>query len=265
MNKIQLLIVLTILINQFGYSINPMKEYTMKPDLFKIEYEEVKIKTKDDYELNTWVMESSNEDKKGYTIVIVGSDAGNMGFSLPYASYLLKNGYDVITFDYRGFGDSSSFNYNPNNYYHEEYVEDFVTIIEWTKTKYERNKIGVLAFSMGTLISSIGYNEIKYDVLVGEGFIKSPAKTVKRVKKEKGKELNLPKSAKQDGKRINKIEIPILIFSSRTDKITTLKDSEQIASKRTNRKVVVFEGEHLRGGYTLGMPNYINEINQFIE
>lgn len=244
------------------YAINPMRDYKMKPDKFDIEYEEKKILSTDGAMLNTWIMKSTVENKKNYTFIIVGSDAGNMGFSLAYALYLLNNGYDVITFDYRGFGESSDFEYKADNLYHTEYIEDFHSVVSWVKKEIAPEKIGILAFSMGTLIATSEFEKSKYDLLVAEAFIKSPKKIVQRIKKTKGKKINLPKSTKSHRANLNKINIPILLFCSTEDKITTLKDSRKVASKMPNRKLIKFDGEHLRGAYTLGMDNYINEINQ---
>jgi len=245
-----------------SFAINPMKEYKMKPNVFEIKYEEKKIPTLDGALLNTWIMNTAEkENTKDCTIIITGSDAGNMGYSLAYAANLLAHGYDVITYDYRGFGESSDFDFNANNVYHSEYIQDFNTIINWTSKNKRTEKIAVLSFSMGTLIATAGYQDSKYDLLIAEGFIQSPCTNRKRIKKLKGKKLSLPKGHKKHGKAINNLNIPILVFSSKNDPITTLEDSKKIVSKKKNRKLVEFDGEHLRGAFTMGMDNYIKEIN----
>lgn len=250
---------------QIGYSINPIKEYKMTPEQFNIAFEEMKVKTSDGAELNVWIMKSSIEEKRNYTFVIAGSDAGNMGFSIPFAFHLLNNGYDVVTFDYRGFGGSSDFNFNPNNLYHDEYINDFTTVINWTRNKLKPENIGVLAFSMGTLISTVGYRNAKYEILVGEGFLKCPTNVAKRIEKIKGKKIIIPKSRKSICKRTKEIEIPLLLFASKNDKITILKDSQEVGEQKQNRELIPFDGDHLKGAFTLGLNNYIIEINKMIE
>jgi alpha-beta hydrolase superfamily lysophospholipase len=264
MNKYSFLFLCLVFIYGTAWAINPMKEYKMKPDKFGIEYEELEINTTDGHQLNTWIMNSPVDTKRNHTIIIVGSDSGNMGFSLPYASYLLRAGYDVITFDYRGFGGSSAFDFNPNNLYHSEYVHDFTCIMDWVNTNYKQQKIGVLAFSMGTLIATIGYSKSHYDFFIGEGFVLSPEKIVQRVKQLKGKNLVLPESADSDAKKINTLDIPMILFASSADQTTTLEDSLTIARQANNRKVVEFDGEHLRGAATLGLEEYVKNITEFI-
>jgi len=263
--KLSIVIILVVFVSRLGFSIDPLREYKMRPERFKIEYQELKLKTADQYELNTWVMEPIGEHDKNITIVIVGSDSGNMGYSVVYAYYLLREGYRVVTFDYRGFGDSTDFNYNPNNVYHSEYITDFETVMNWCNDKLESERIGVLAFSMGTLISAIGYNNSRYDFFIGEGFVRSPELIKDRIKEQKGKELNLPLTADDDEIKVGNLNIPMLHFASTLDKVTTLKDCLEFCESRTKAKIIEYEGEHLRGASTMGLEKYIQEIKSFID
>lgn len=241
-------------------AIDPLREYKLTPEDFKLAYREVKIDTPDGYRLHTWVIQPEADKHKDCTFVIAGSDAGNMGFSLAYAFHLVRLGFTVVTFDYRGFGHSSDFEYNPNNYYHSEYVTDFVAVMDWVKAEGLTAKTGVLAFSMGTLIASAGYERSPYDFLVGEAFIRSPQKNVRRIKQIKNKQLILPTTAKADGRALRRVTIPILLFASTIDEITTLKDSRHIAESHPNRRVITYEGEHLKGVMALGWERYIKEV-----
>lgn len=263
--KIGIIAIIVLLSVQFGFAINPMKEYKMKPETFQLDYQELKLETPDGYKLNTWMMEPIGEVNKNVTIVIVGSDAGNMGFSLPYASYLLRSGYRVVTFDYRGFGDSTEFEYNPDNVYHSEYVTDFETVMNWCKEELKSEKIGVLAFSMGTLVSAIGYSATDYDFYIGEGFILSPQINKARINKIKNKNLFLPGSSIEDELKVQNMDLPTLLFASATDQITTLEDSLEFTNSRKMAKTVEFEGEHLRGASTIGWEKYVMEIGTFID
>ena len=199
------------------------------------------------------------------TIIIAGSDAGNMGFNLPYAAQLVNAGFQVITFDYRGFGESSEFEFNPNNVYHPEYIVDFNTVLEWSKNNVKQDKIGVLGFSMGTIISSVGYSNSKYDFYIGEGFISSAMAIHERTKEFKDKKLVLPKSAFSDSKKIKNLDIPVLLFASKNDKITTALDCYEFSATHQLAEVIEYDGEHLRGAASLGINRYFSLITKFIE
>lgn len=241
-------------------AIDPSREYQLTPEDFKLAYKEIKIDTPDGHRLHTWVMQPEADKRKDCTFVIAGSDAGNMGFSLAYAFQLVRRGFTVVTFDYRGFGHSSDFEYNPNNYYHSEYITDFVAVMDWVKAEGLTAKTGVLAFSMGTLIASAGYERSPYEFLVGEAFIRAPKKNAHRIKQIKDKQLVLPPTAKADQRALRRMTIPILLFASTIDEITTLKDSRRIAEGHPNRRVITYEGEHLKGVTALGWERYIEEV-----
>lgn len=263
--KLSIVIILVVFFSQLGFSIDPLREYKIRPERFQIKYQELKLKTEDQYEINTWVMEPIGEHDKNITIVIVGSDSGNMGYMVLYAYYLLQEGYRVVTFDYRGFGDSTDFNYIPNNVYHSEYVTDFETVMNWSKKELEPDRIGVLAFSMGTLVSAIGYSSSKYDFYIGEAFVRSPKAIKDRVMEQKGKELNLPVTAPDDEMKVANLNVPILFFAGTLDKVTTIKDCLEFSESRTNARTIEYEGEHLRGANTMGLEKYIQEIKLFID
>lgn len=237
----------------------------MTPEAFEVDYEEHKLMTKDGCELNIWLMNPNPEDKNNITIVIAGSDAGNMGFSLPYAFHLLNAGYQVVTFDYRGFGESSEFDYNPNNVYHTEYITDFTTVMDWCKSELNYTKIGTMSFSMGTLISAVGYSTSSYDFYIGEGFILSPTINKSRVEVLKEKEMHLPKSVVNDEAQIQNLNIPTLLFASKSDEVTTLKDSHTFCKINELAKTMEYDGGHLEGAASLGFKEYIIEIHDFVK
>ncbi|MEM1326684.1 MAG: alpha/beta fold hydrolase [Bacteroidota bacterium] len=246
------------------FAINPIRDYVMTPEVFKMEYVDTTVVTSDDAELHVWVMKTKAAEKKNTTFLIAGSDAGNMGYSLPYVFRLLENGYDVVTFDYRGFGSSSDFEFNSNNVYHDEYITDFQTVVNWAKVYLEPKQLGVLAFSMGTLVSTAAYEETPYDFLVGEGFVVDAQKIAARVKETKDKTLVVPESAVEIEKRLKKIDIPILILASTKDQVTTLADSESLMAGQMNRNLVTYDGDHLQGAATMGIVKYAKVIDEFV-
>jgi pimeloyl-ACP methyl ester carboxylesterase len=62
-------------------------------------------------------------DLSGCVIVLAGSDAGNMSYDLPLAAFLTANfQVPVLLFDYRGFGSSQEFPFDPDAIAHPEYL-----------------------------------------------------------------------------------------------------------------------------------------------
>lgn len=257
-------LLLPFLFLQISYAINPLRDYPRTPKDLGLTYEELKLDTQDGYSLNTWILEPAAEKRKDYTFVLAYGDAGNMSYSLPYVAALVARGYPVVLFDYRGFGHSSDFVMNLNQYYYNEFVTDFETVVQWVKKQQPQQKIGVWAFSMGTMVATLAYKETPFDLLIGEAFVINPLTTAARIQAQKAKSLALPKGAKKVAKRLNKIDIPMLVVCGKTDNITTLQDGKFITDGYPKRKLLMFEGDHLRGVMVLGFEKYLNGIEQMM-
>ena len=247
------------------YGISPAKEYKFKPSDIKLNYDEYKVGGSDGQCMNVWYMPSRVKNKKNICILIVGSDSGNMGYSLPYVTGLLANGFDVVSFDYRGFGESSAFKHSSKKLYHKEYVDDFVSVLSWVKREKKPARVGCMAFSMGSIICNLGKSKEGFDFLVSEGFITSPQKLVARIQKGKDKKVVLPLLERSYEKEMDAYKIPMLIFASSTEKITTLEDAKTFAAKAANRKIIAHDGGHLAGARTIGVKEYIGLITDFLK
>ena len=246
-------------------ALNPSREYARRPDLFDIQYEEARIRTDDGYELNTWIMQPTTSVRKTTTVLLVGSDAGNMADLLPYAHQLLTEGYPVVSFDYRGFGDSSEFAVDTNYLYHREFITDFVTVLEGVQTTYAPDRIGVMAFSMGTLIAAAGYARQPFDVFIAEGLVLSPGRCVERLHITYGKTVELPAGSGTDELAAFRVAAPTLLISALADPITTYGDHQLLAADHPAARLISHSGQHLRGAAALGLGHYMESVYARLE
>lgn len=245
-------------------AINPSREYVRTPDFFSIPYAEFKLNTPDHHNINVWdysVKENTNSKR---TIILVGSDAGNMSYVIWEAKALRDRGIHVVTFDYRGFGESSEFAINHNHLFYHEFAVDLDLVIKEIRTRYPENKIGLLALSMGTYVSLLRKEHI--DFLVGDGFYFDPHIVTSRIKQTKGKETLLPANAA----RIEKINpaVPVLIFCTTEDKITMKSDAHAF-SALNQVTIIESEGDHLSSmkNFTRDEPGdvYAERIVEFLD
>jgi len=238
----QILLIVLLAFTYTAYAINPERDYSWTPDRIGLNYSEYQVKTPDDYSINVWDYARSDSFESDRTIILVGTDAGNMGYMVWQAEAFAKKGFRVISFDYRGFGSSSDFDINRDYLYYPEFAVDLDTVIRSTREKYPSDKIGLYSLSMGTHISLLS-NE-KVDFLIAEGFYHDPQIVVERIKVNKGTTILLPESAKP----IEHLEqqIPTLIFCASNDKTTMTEDAKAFA-KSNNVTIIEFEGDHLRG------------------
>ena len=246
----------TILFILLGFAtitnaINPEREYKWTPDMRGLKYSEYQAKTSDNYTINIWEYALSDSIKSNRTVILVGTDAGNMGYLIWQAMAFVNKGLRVIAFDYRGFGKSSDFNINKDFLFYPEFALDLDSVIKVTREKYPGDKIGLYSMSMGTYVSLL--RKEKIDFFIAEGFYHNPQKVVERIKINKGKTVLLPTSTKTIYKL--KQMTPTLIFCADGDKTTMTEDAREF-SKKNNVTIIEFKGEHLSGMNVFRKNNY---------
>lgn len=274
MKRATFLIILVTSLSLFeqAYAIKPDREYFMTPDSVGWNYEELKIRTVDDFMLNVWIYEANPTRSKDTVIILAYPDAGNMSYFVYHSSILANSGYTVVTFDYRGFGKSDNFEIQQDYLYYTEFSKDLEAVVNATSLKFPDQKIGIWGMSMGTTIASRVYPAVKgkIDFLIGEGYVADPFNIITRYEKL-GKSLILPEKPSEYKKSLQAIDIPLLIFTASNDTITTHGDA--LALKETlssNCEVVQYLGDHLTGfNHQLDRKGfggwYIEQINQFLE
>jgi alpha-beta hydrolase superfamily lysophospholipase len=89
------------------------------------------------------------------TIVICDGDAGNMADLIYYAYSLFTRGFNVLTFDWRGFGESDPWPLDENRLCAAEFLDDYDAALDFVVAQPEvgRARIGLLGFSTGAYLS----------------------------------------------------------------------------------------------------------------
>lgn len=266
--KKNLMILILILTSQICFGLKPETKYIATPDSLGLTNQTNKITSSNGIELNSWLIESDKEIKNGTTLILCYGDMGNMSYWLNQAGILSQVGYDVLLFDYRGFGESSKFDISSDYLYYDEFADDLSNVIKWAKNNLKYNELGLISFSMGTIMSTIALQEENVDFFIGEGFVLNPKEIQAKIKQSKEKLVLLPKSSKMYNKMIKSLELPMLLFSGTQDNITTKEDSEKAILNSKNGKVITFEGNHLEGFIKLSGEyfgqKYIEYIGEFI-
>jgi len=92
--------------------------------------------------------------KKG-TVVHFHGNAQNMTAHVLFVSWLLEEGFDVLTFDYRGYGKSSG------EVSRENTVEDGIAVLNWTSDREKNTPVLVVAQSLGGAIATVALQRSK--------------------------------------------------------------------------------------------------------
>ena len=221
------------------HAINPDSNYILTPDSIGWEYEELRIRTEDNFELNTWIYAPNPETDKTAVIILAYPDAGNMSYFVYHAATLAKEGFTVVTFDYRGFGKSSDFEINPDNLYYLEFSKDLEAVVDNISNKFSNKKVGIWSLSMGTIITSRTYSNIReeLDFIIGEGFVTNTAYMIDRYGK-RGKNLILPEPETTYTQIGEQIDVPLLILAASKDEITTVSDALELQEKLAYKELL---------------------------
>jgi alpha-beta hydrolase superfamily lysophospholipase len=261
--KMTLLLPLLILTTS-ALAINPEREYKWTPDMRGLKYAEYQVKTTDNFTINVWEYARPDSLKSNRTIILVGTDSGNMSYLIWQAKAFVSKGLRVVAFDYRGFGKSSDFAINKDFLFYSEFGLDLDSVIRSTREKYPSDKIGLYSLSMGTHVSLWKSEDVHF--FIAEGFYNDPQKVVERIKTNKERMTLLPSGAKPIKQLKGKT--PIMIFCATNDKITTREDAKNFARKN-KVTIVEFDGDHL-GGMNAFRKNeygdeYAKKIVEFLD
>lgn len=189
-------------------AIRPDRKYIRRPQQLGLVYKSLDVTTTDGYRLETWYFpaqqipqpDAGSSDplpyrtqggKKRPTIIICNGDAGNMSYFQPVlAMHYAAAGYNVVTFDWRGFGVSSEFLMNTDYLCYTEMLTDYDAVIAETIRQPETNAnaLYLLGWSTGGYLSMIAaHRNSAVRGCILRGIPTSFEASIPIIKQEKGK------------------------------------------------------------------------------
>jgi pimeloyl-ACP methyl ester carboxylesterase len=178
-----------------SFAIIPNRTYRFYPEKMGLIYKELDVTTSDKLKIKTWFFPAQTtpsetelnvvwenpvknpyqtiDNKPRPTIIIANGDAGNMSLQqLVYAQYFTDKGYNVVTFDWRGFGESSEWEMNIDYLVYSELLLDYDAVIKKVlqQKEVDTSKIAVFGWSTGAYLSmatASKYNNINVFVAIG--------------------------------------------------------------------------------------------------
>lgn len=173
------------------HAIIPDTVYIRKPESMGLIYKNLEVITNDGYKIETWFFPAQSplsegelrdlngnrrtyetqDETKRPTIIVCNGDAGNMSyFQLYLAKSWTSRGFNVVTFDWRGFGKSSLFAMDRNYLCYTEMLEDYRAVVRTTSEQEEvlNGAIAVVGWSTGAYLSMItAYTDDLVNAFVG--------------------------------------------------------------------------------------------------
>lgn len=234
--KVKLLVKIVLIIglcSSSSFAIKPDRVYSNRPSDFGMVFKEYKVNTPDNMDLNVWEISTSSRIKKETTLILCTGDAGNMGYYLLQAKGFVESGYDVVLFDYRGFGGSSNFAIDTTFLFHNEFLIDFEAVFKDVKIR-KKGRVGVLGFSMGGYFPMVSTETPDFIIL--DSAMLNLNGIVQRLNKP---DLKLPANCP----KLAAHSVPILAFWGQDDKITWAADNPLRNSRQIN---ICYKGGHMQ-------------------
>ena len=161
-------------------AIIPDRNYIRLPQDAGLIYRKLDVTTSDGLRIETWFYPAQDfpgensgrqdmlpyrtiDEEKRPTLVICNGDAGNMSYQqIDLAMIYAACGFNVVTFDWRGFGASSEFEMNRDYLCYTEMLEDYRAVLDTVRGQKEvdRDCIFLMGWSTGAYMSMItAYND----------------------------------------------------------------------------------------------------------
>lgn len=255
-----------------AWAIKPLATYWARPDTLGLNYQDLTLTTPDHVQLAAWLVAPvAGAPAQNTTIVVAGGDSGNMASNI-YTAAALAAGYQVLLFDYRGFGHSDAFAINQNYLYYPEFTTDLRTALAAARQRAPQQRVGVLGFSMGTIMGAEVAATAPCDFLLTVGYVASPQAVsayYRRIRPERP--VLLPDAAAAYGQVAPKVSCPWLLIAGTTDKATPLADSQAVARAARagqRRKALAIKGDHQASmlAFAAGKPSvpYVKAVSRFL-
>ena len=281
------LAIVIVLLCVYGdvYAILPDRVYIRRPDSLGLKYRDLDVKTKDGYNIKTWFFSAQQDqnDKKitpRPTIIICNGDAGNMSyFQLYLAQAYTSQGFNVVTFDWRGFGESTPFDMDRNYLCYTEMLEDYRAVIQNVHSQKEvkKDEIIVMGWSTGAYLSMItAYDNKNVSAFIGRSLctdFDDFIPLVMQVKNKTKDQLIVPKDFPINKMPVyiaSKFKKPIFLINGDKDLRTPVSMSEKVLSllpKNAKRELMIVpEAAHggMQDPIIMDFDNFIIKSSSFL-
>jgi len=261
-----------IIISLQSRALNPRKDYPTTPDKFGLDYEEVTIVTSDKLYLNAWLYKTRSISYK--IVIISGSGDGNMSDLIEIASNFLSLGYNVLTYDYRGYGRSSPFEIDTNVYIYPQFEKDLSAAIDYVKKYHAKIKtINLYGLEIGAALSiTVGVNDNNIFRIIADSPYSTLESIKKRIKEVYSREVIMPLgydkyllepafALEKKGATVNSI----LFISGENDLLYAPKDIKELSKIQKNRSKTYFvKNANRKETFIKDKNAYFKEIQSFL-
>jgi uncharacterized protein len=244
----------------------PYKELVRSPDTAIYNVEEINFKSGNGNTLNGWFLKPKTKNIKA-TVLQLHGNGGNISYQYQSAEPLVKAGYQVMVFDYEGYGKSTG---SPSQ---EKVLDDANQAIKYIKQRDDVKNTKLILFgqSLGGHLSCVAaaLNTDKINALVVEGAFSGHERMAVFVGGQHGAPAWVARMlvpSKYDAiDYIGKVTVPVLVIHSIEDETCPFFMGCDLYEKACGKK----EFWEIKGGHILASRLYpkefVEHFNKLIE
>lgn len=268
------IVILSIFLVYFSAkALNPSRTYSITPSDYGMTYEEVTLTTEDNVSLFGWLFKTTEASTK---VMIMSDDGeGNMADNIELASNFISLGYNVLMYDYRGYGKSDDFTINNNFFIYAQFQKDIEAAIDYIK-KYQAKmrSVNLYGYGIGAGLSlSVGANHTEITRIIAD----SPYNNFENMKKII-KEVNGTDALFPLGFNKNYMEptyaleskggtlAGILIIAGEDETIFTEKIAKEVSKIRSSiSSTYIVKDATMATTFSSNKSKYFDEIKAFLK
>lgn len=230
-------------VRQAKYVYYPSRKVIDNPGDINLYFEDVLLKTQDGETISCWYVPCGGYEGSGKVVIFSHGNAGNIGDRLGTIQVFNKMGYDVMVYDYRGYGASTGQTTEQGTYW------DALTV--WNYVKGDKGippeKIVIFGRSLGGAISAWLAEQVKPGALILESSFLSAPDMARKMFPYLPIRL-LCKFDYNTGERLTNIECPVVVAHSVEDDMTPFKHGRELYKRAPDPKMFI----EMRGGHNAG-------------
>jgi fermentation-respiration switch protein FrsA (DUF1100 family) len=221
----------------------PTRDAPHDPAREGLKYENVSFASKDGTRLRGWFLPAAGRRVKG-TVVFSHGNAGAMGYHLGFVDWLVPRGFNVLLYDYRGFGLSDG------DVGRRGMIDDVHAAFDYVRTRrdVDGGRLISMAHSLGGAqsITALGERPVRgLRAVITEGAFASYQQMARVIAGNVGGNLVSDDWSPMDW--VAKISpVPLLLVHGTDDRVVPISQSRQLfaAAKQPKRIFEVQGGSH---------------------
>ncbi len=237
----------------------PSRELMLTPGRYGLEYEELRLTTRDGLTLHGWFIPAENPRA---TLLFCHGNAGNISHRMESIVLFHQLGLNVLIFDYRGYGQSEGSPSEQGTYQDAEAAWDYLT----RQREIPPSQIILFGRSLGAAIASrLAVDQEPLGLIVESAFSSVPDMAAHYYPYLPVRWIS--RFQYNTRKHLISLNRPLLIIHSPDDEIIPYDHGQQLfAAAREPKQFLSIRGGHNDGfllsgeQYTRGLEGFINTL-----